>query len=81
MLFLWTLTAVLSCQAVNRIVSFSFTAHVARKGIGTEAVGQATVFVDVSNIDLDRGMILGSDQAVGGRAFFYIFKSESAHDK
>jgi hypothetical protein len=55
-------------KTVERIVRFSFLADETTEGIGGEGVGITTFSVDISNVDLDRGMILGSDETVGGRA-------------
>lgn len=67
-LFSYTLTAVLSGQTVDAVISFSVATNETAKSIGTEAASAATFSVDIGNVDLDRGVVLGSDEAVGGRA-------------
>lgn len=62
------LTAILGGKAVDRVVRLGLGANVAREGVGREGAGVATVGVNVANVDLDRGVILGTDQSVGGRA-------------
>lgn len=62
------LTAILGGKAVDRVIGLGLGADVAREGVGLEGAGVATVLVNVANVDLDRGVILGTDQSVGGRA-------------
>jgi hypothetical protein len=58
----------LSGKTVDRIISLGLLANETAKGIGREAAGIATAGINITNIDLDRGVVLGSDQTVGGGA-------------
>jgi hypothetical protein len=63
-----SLTAIMGSEAVDRVVSFGFLTDKATESIGGERVGGTTFFIHVSNVKLDRGVVLGSDETVGGRA-------------
>jgi hypothetical protein len=65
---MWIHTAILSSQAVDRVVGLRLGTDKAREGIGSEGASVATLFVHITNVDLDRGVILGANEAVGGRA-------------
>ena len=62
------LTAVLGGQAVDRVVGLGFLAHIAAKGIGAKGVQGTALGINVRNVQLDRGVVLGRDKAVSGRA-------------
>lgn len=61
-------TAILGSQAVERVISLRLGTEEAREGIGLEGTGVATVLVNITNVDLDSGVVLGTDEAVSGRA-------------
>ena len=55
-------------ETVEGIVRLSFLTEETTESIGGESVLGTTFSVNVSNVDLDRGVVLGSDETVGGRA-------------
>lgn len=63
-----TLTAILGSKTVDGVISLRLLADKTREGIGSEATSVATAGIDITNVDLDRGVILGSDQTVCGGA-------------
>lgn len=65
---MYALTAILSGKTVDGIISLGLLANETAKSIGSEAAGVATAGIDLTNVELDRGVILGSDQTVGGGA-------------
>lgn len=60
------LTAILGSETVDGVISFSFLAHKSTEGVGRERVGGTSFVVNIGNIELDAGMIFGSDQTVSG---------------
>lgn len=62
------LTTVLGGKAVDGVISLGLLADKTREGIGGEAAGVTTASINLTNVDLDRGVILGSDQTVCGGA-------------
>ena len=57
--------SVLLCESVDAIVRLSHAANGAADGVGLEAPGHsAGRLIDVGDVDLDRSVILGSDDAV-----------------
>ena len=62
------LTTILGGKAVDGVISLGLGTDVAREGIGGEGAGVATVLVNTANVDLDRGVVLGANKAVSGRA-------------
>jgi hypothetical protein len=59
-------------KTVDGVVSFRFLADETTEGIGGEGVGGATFFIDISHVQLNGGMVLGSDETVGGRAIMKV---------
>ena len=55
-------------QAVEGVVALAHGADEAAEGVGLVLAGVPAVFVDLANGELDRGVVLGLDDAVGGRA-------------
>lgn len=64
----YTHTSIIGGQAVERVVSLGLSTDKARERIGGEGTGVATVCVNITNVDLDRGVVLGANEAVGCRA-------------
>lgn len=57
------------CQeAVDRVVSLAAGAEVAADGIRPALARVDALSVDLANIELDRRVVLGSDEAPSGRA-------------
>jgi hypothetical protein len=55
-------------ETVKRVVRLGLLADETAESIGGEGVGETTFSIDITNVDLDRGVVLGSDETVGGRA-------------
>jgi hypothetical protein len=55
-------------ETVKRVVRLGLLADETTESIGGEGVGETTFSIDITNVDLDRGVVLGSDETVGGRA-------------
>ena len=55
-------------ETVKGIVRLSFLAKETTESIGGETVGGTTLSINISNVDLNGSVILGSDETVGGRA-------------
>jgi hypothetical protein len=62
------LTAILLSETVKGVIRLGFLADEATESIGGEGVGETTFSIDITDVDLDRGVVLGSDETVGGRA-------------
>lgn len=61
--------ALLLRKSVERVVRLALGANVAADGEGGVLAGNgAALLVNVSNVDLNRGVVLGLDDAVGGIA-------------
>ena len=61
-------TTILGGKAVDGVISLALGTNVAREGVGGERAGVTTVLINITNVELDRGVVLGTDQAVSGRA-------------
>merc|ERR1719192_396761 len=62
--------AVLLGQSVDTIIGFTHTTNLTANGVGLEPAGHPSGgLVNVGDVDLDGGVILGGDDAVAGRAF------------
>jgi hypothetical protein len=61
-------TSILGGKTVERVISLGLSTDEAREGVGGEGTGVAAVLVNIANVDLDRGVVLGTDKAVSGRA-------------
>lgn len=60
---------VLLCQSVQGVVSLTSTSDVAAQGVGGVRTGNgSTLRINVRDVDLNRGMVLGLDDSVSGRA-------------
>ena len=57
-------------ETVKGIVRLSFLTKETTESIGGERVGGTTLSINISNVDLNGSVILGSDETVGGRATF-----------
>ena len=57
-------------DTVKGIVRFSFLTDETTESISGETVGGTTLSINISNVDLNGSVILGSDETVGGRATF-----------
>jgi hypothetical protein len=55
-------------ETVKRVVRLGLLADETAESIGGEGVGVTTLSINITNIDLDRRMVLGSDETAGGRA-------------
>lgn len=56
------------CEPVQGVVALAHGADEAAEGIGLVLAGVAAVLVDLADADLDRGVVLGLDDATGGAA-------------
>lgn len=53
---------------VEGVVGVPRLANSTVEGVGDVDTGELSLLVDLSDVDLDRGVVLGRDEAVGGRA-------------
>jgi hypothetical protein len=53
---------------VERIIGVSSLAESTVESVGDVGPSDLSLVVNLSNVDLDRGMVLGGDETVGGRA-------------
>lgn len=59
---------ILLSQSVQRVVSFTSGSDITGQSVGgVGTLNSSTVFVNVSNVDLNRSMVLSLDDSVGGR--------------
>jgi hypothetical protein len=56
-------------EAVERVVSLATGTHKSAQSVDLVVAGVAAVLIDVANSQLDGGVVVGLDDAVGGRAF------------
>lgn len=66
-------------QAVERVIRLAAATDGARERKGDVLTGHHTAGIHLGNVDLHRGMVLGSDEAVGGRANKRVSMSGHAH--
>jgi hypothetical protein len=59
--------AVLLCEPVEAVVGLTHGANETADGVGLVVAGVAAVLVNLANAELDRGVVLGPDDASGGR--------------
>jgi hypothetical protein len=59
--------AVLLCEPVEAVVALAHGADETADGVGLGLAGVATVLVNLGDADLDGTMVLGPDDATGGR--------------
>jgi hypothetical protein len=55
-------------ETVKGVIRLGLLADEATESIGGEGVGETTFSIDITDVDLDGGVVLGSDETVGGRA-------------
>jgi hypothetical protein len=55
-------------ETVKRVVRLGLLTDETAESIGGEGVGVTTLSINITNVNLDRRMVLGSDETVGGRA-------------
>lgn len=55
-----------SSESVQSFVSSSFLSDESTQSVGSEFAVVVSFSVDVTNVDLNRGVILGGDELVGG---------------
>lgn len=60
--------AVLGAQAVEGIVGLGLATDEARKDVGLGGTGHTASLVDIGDVNLDGGVILGGNKATSGRA-------------
>jgi hypothetical protein len=60
--------AILLCEPVQAVVGLAHCAHETAERVGLVIAGVAAVLVDLSDADLDRGVVLGLDDAAGSAA-------------
>lgn len=58
--------AVLLCEPVEAVVALAHGTDEARQGVDLVVTGVAAVLVNLADADLDRGVVLGLDDASGG---------------
>ena len=58
--------AVLLCKPVQAVVRLAHGAHEAAEGIDLVVASVAAVLVNLADAELDRGVVLGLDDASGG---------------
>ena len=63
--------AVLLCQPVQAVVALAHGADEAAEGVDLVVTGVAAVLVNLANTDLDGSVVLGLDDASGGRLWRY----------
>ena len=63
--------AVLLCEPVQAVVRLAHGAYEAAEGVDLVVTGVAAVLVNLANADLDGGVVLGLDDASGGRLAGY----------
>jgi hypothetical protein len=56
------LTSGLRSEPVNRVIALTLRAYLATKREGGRSGERTTVLVDISDADLDRSVVLGSDE-------------------
>jgi len=56
------------CQSVQGIIALAHRSYKSAKCVNLALAGESTVLVNLSYGDLDGGMVLGLDDAVGGAA-------------
>lgn len=61
--------AVLLCEPVEAVVTLAHGTDETAESVDLVLAGVATVLVNLANAELDRGVVLGLDDASGGRAF------------
>lgn len=61
--------AVLLCESVKAVVGLAHGANEAGDGVDLVVPGVAAVLVNLADAQLDRGVVLGPDDASGSRAF------------
>ena len=67
-------TVVLS-QTVQRVIGFPSRSNVTRQSVGNVfAWDGTTFFIDLSDVDLDGGVVLGLDDSVGSRTLSWNVK-------
>ena len=52
-------------QTIQRVIALSQSTHESRQGIRAGSSSHAARSVNVGNIDLDRGVVFGGDEAAG----------------
>jgi len=57
------------CQSVQGIVALAHRSYETAKGVDLALACESTILINLADGDLDRGVVLGLDDAVGGRAF------------
>ena len=65
------LTTVFSGQTVKGVIRLGFTTDETAESVGGIGAGQTTFSIDITNVDLDGSVVLGSDETVGGRAVIF----------
>lgn len=58
---------ILLCEPVEAVVALAHGADEAAKGVDLVLAGVAAVLVDLANAELDGGVVLGLNDATGGR--------------
>jgi hypothetical protein len=64
-------------NTVKGIVRLSFLTEETTESISGEGVGGTTLSINIRNVNLNRGVVLGSDETVGGRAARFKKKNYS----
>ena len=59
---------ILRAETVKGVIRFRLSTDKARHDIGLERSSHATAIIDISNVNLNRGVILGSNETTSGRA-------------
>ena len=59
-----TLTSLLSSQPVDRVVGLTHASYLTAESDGGGSLEGLAVSTDVSDLDLDRGVVLGGDESV-----------------
>ena len=59
--------AILLCEPVQAVVALAHGAYEAAEGIDLVVAGVAAVLINLADADLDGGVVLGLDDASGGR--------------
>lgn len=59
---------ILGDKAVKGVIALGVGANEAGEGVGGELTGEVAGGINIANVDLDGGVVLGGNDAVGGRA-------------
>lgn len=68
--------AVLGAETVKGVIRLGLSTNESREDVGLGGTGNTARLIDISNVDLDGSVVLGSDETAGGRAIYVKRKEE-----